>query len=207
MWKSAKMYVTLLGKWTWVLVADVGASGLGLADAFGGRVPKLVWVGLLVGGLISASFFAFHKLRMQDEADLKAANGRVDAAETRLAQMLATREYKFNLVQLQADVRALELESVAPLTFDAWKKRFYELLQGACNFFSNSNDPGKASVLLNVPPDNAPVERSYNEEHLRMVRKLRAIRLKLSEMIDAQLTPPTPHTGRHPPSEALSALP
>jgi hypothetical protein len=69
MWKSLLEYIKALGWWSWVvLLGIIGAVTGVVLDVSGIKFPTIVWVSLLAIGLPIASFFAFHKVRLQRDA-------------------------------------------------------------------------------------------------------------------------------------------
>lgn len=66
-WRSAKEYVTLLGRWGWVVLVDVlfAAVGAYLDIRNAAPIPPWAWISLLLIALLVTPFVAIHKLRLQ----------------------------------------------------------------------------------------------------------------------------------------------
>lgn len=65
--KSFKQYITALGRWGWVAMADIILSSVGayLDISNTASIPMWLWGTFLLIGLIVAPFWAFHKLRVE----------------------------------------------------------------------------------------------------------------------------------------------
>jgi hypothetical protein len=185
MWKSAKMFAALVGKWWWVVAVDVGASGLGLAEVFGRRVPNWVWFVLLNTGLLLAAFLAFHRLRLQHEHDVQAANTRTDGAEAKLADRLSAqkRQYELGLV-LGEGCDILREKLATPDQVPKYKERVLAWKQHAAKTIEALCGSGKAVAFMHVHILAAHMVGSINEEHNTCRLHLSALCDNLKNLID-----------------------
>lgn len=153
MWQSFKEYITALGRWGWVVVADIILTGAGAyLDLSSGIIPTWVWITLGLLALIIAPFVAFHKLRVQRDK-LKAEK---DSKESKVELTDFNRELEYRVMEKGSKlVIAIRLKGIL-------RNRSLEN-SGSLSYFGLSIDTphGFYSAESNNPPFGYKFEPNF----------------------------------------------